>query len=130
MGKQATRIVSKPRSKYGATRTEVDGIVFHSKREAARYAELKLMEKAGQIHGLRCQFPYELSVPRIYAAGVEGLQPHRAPTVIGKYVADFIYYGKDGFVVEDVKGMATLPLAKWKMKHAAAQYGITITEVR
>jgi hypothetical protein len=31
------------RSKYGAKKTEVDGITFASKKEAKRYAKLKVM---------------------------------------------------------------------------------------
>jgi hypothetical protein len=116
------------RSKYGAVKTSVDGIVFDSKAEAARYTVLKALESAGEIRGLKCQWPYELSAPRIYVAGAEGLKP-RTPAVLGKYVADFIYYGKDGFVVEDVKGFKT-PLYRWKKKHVEAQYGIQIREIR
>lgn len=36
-------------SKYKAVRTEVDGYKFASKAEARRYAELKLLVKAGEI---------------------------------------------------------------------------------
>ena len=38
--------------KYNARKTVVDGIKFDSKKEAARYSELKLMEKAGEIYNL------------------------------------------------------------------------------
>jgi len=34
-------------NKYGAKKTVVDNITFDSKKEAARYQELKLLEKAG-----------------------------------------------------------------------------------
>jgi hypothetical protein len=47
-------------SKYRAIPTTVDGIRFDSKREAARYGELKLLEKAGHIRGLTLQVPLVL----------------------------------------------------------------------
>ena len=36
-------------SKYRNTKTEVDGILFDSKKEAARWLELKALEAAGKI---------------------------------------------------------------------------------
>lgn len=41
------------KSKYGAVKTEVDGIKFDSKHEALRYQELRLLEQAGEITNLR-----------------------------------------------------------------------------
>lgn len=115
-------------SKYRAKRTEVDGITFASMKEARRYQELKLLEKAGEIRQLVLQPSYPLD-----AFGVES-RP------IGVYRADFSYQkqvrdrldngvGVRGWreVVEDVKGFRT-PLYRWKKKHAEAQYGITILE--
>jgi dsDNA-binding SOS-regulon protein len=105
------------RSKYNAKRTVVDGITFASKKEAKRYGELKLLEKAGEIRDLELQPWYALM-----AIG-SGEQ-------VGSYVADFKYFDKrfKRAVVEDVKGFRT-PLYKWKKKHVEAQYGIQITEV-
>lgn len=110
------------RSKYGAVKTTVDGIVFDSKKEAQRYHELKLMEKAGQIDSLEIQPEYELwtSAGRAFA---------HVP--VGVYRADFRYCiaGRvDSQVVEDVKGFKT-PLYRWKKKHVEAQYGIQIKEI-
>ncbi|WP_416330616.1 DUF1064 domain-containing protein, partial [[Clostridium] innocuum] len=52
---------TKPKkSKYGAVKTEVDGIKFDSKHEALRYQELRLLEQAGEITNLRLQVPFEL----------------------------------------------------------------------
>ena len=132
MGRKGTQgapggAIGKP-SKYRAVPTTVDGIRFDSAKEAKRYGELKLLEKAGDIHGLIRQHVYILTVPRIYVAGAEGLTTPREPAVIGKYIADFIYYGRDGFVCEDVKGFKT-PLYRWKKKHVEAQYGIEIREL-
>ncbi len=106
-------------NKYKAKPTVVDGIRFHSKKEANRYRELRLLERAGEIRDLQLQYPYELSVPR-YGSSVK-------KQAIGKYLADFRYRsGKQGIlVVEDVKGMDT-PLSKWKRRHVLAQYGIEV----
>lgn len=39
--------------KYKAKKTEYDGIMFDSKKEAQRYAELKILERAGVIKNLQ-----------------------------------------------------------------------------
>ena len=117
----------KRRSKYGATPTTVDGITFHSAKEARRYGELKLLEYAGEIRGLRLQPEFTLCPWKA---------DHSDIRVIGKYVGDFAYeerMGEDGssaewtLRVEDVKGFKT-PLYRWKQKHFEVQYGITIRE--
>ena len=51
--------------KYGNRKVTVDGVVFDSKREAARYKELKLLQEAGEIKGLQMQVPFEL-IPAKY----------------------------------------------------------------
>ena len=104
-------------SKYRAVPTVIDNIRFASQKEARRYQELKLLEKAGVILDLECQPRFVL-----HAAG-------RLPPEIGEYVADFRYYdrGTGARVVEDVKGFKT-PLYRWKKKHVEAQYGIKILE--
>ena len=101
------------RHKYGAQRTEADGLWFDSKKEARRYTDLKFMERIGEIQSLQLQMKFPLSV-----AGV----------VIGRYVADFVYFQDGKRVVEDVKGMKT-DMYRWKKKHMQAEYGITIREV-
>lgn len=113
-------VKAKP-SKYHAQKTTVDGIVFDSKRESERYLELKALEKAGEIAHLVLQ-----PVFMLYAPGVD----FGTSVQLGRYIADFSYEGEDGLVVEDVKGMATLPLYRWKKKHVEAQYGIQVVEVR
>lgn len=100
-------------SKYKAMPTIIDGIRFASKKEANRYAELKLLEKAGKISLLSRQRKHPLEV---------------AGKIIGYYVSDFSYTDEDEvYVVEDAKGMR-LPLYLWKKKHFEAQYGIKIKE--
>jgi hypothetical protein len=99
-------------TKYGAIRTEVDGITFDSKRESRRWSELRLLERAGEIVGLERQVEYPLSV-----AGI----------VIGKIKPDFRYSRAGLVVVEDVKSKPTMtPLFRWKAKHLAAEYGVKL----
>ena len=134
----------RPRSKYGAIKETVDGIVFHSRKEAKRYRELRFMEKAGEIHALALQPRFALwAVPidgvfekgdrlQIYGAGAHSV----TAVAIGEYRGDFIYCEcKRGGqcqlsrrVIEDVKGFKT-PLYQWKKRHMRAQYGIEIREV-
>lgn len=109
--------------KYRVSKKEdrtVDGIVFDSKKEAKRYAELKILALAGEISDLQLQPEFRLWVSPIDRKG--NLQD------CGAYRADFLYMGRSGeIVVEDVKGMKT-PLYKLKRKLVEAIYGITILE--
>ena len=83
------------KSKYGAVKTEVDGIKFDSKREASRYQELRLLEQAGEIANLRLQVPYILFPKNEHGRAL-------------KYIADFVYNDDTGaLVVEDAKGHST-----------------------
>lgn len=104
--------------KYGAKRTEVDGIVFASKAEARRYQELKLLEKAAAITGLVLQPRYPL-----WVLNYEGVA-----ALVGYYVADFTYWCGGKQVIEDVKGMKT-PMYRWKKKHFELQQDCKITEI-
>jgi len=100
------------RQKYNARKTRLNGHTFDSAREARRYQDLTLLERAGRIHSLRLQVPFSLEV---------------AGETIGKYVADFTYNEDDQEIVEDSKGFAT-PLYKWKKRHVEIQYKIKIKE--
>jgi hypothetical protein len=108
------------RSKYGAVKQTVDGITFASKREAKRYQELRLLEKAGEIKDLVLQPKYSLHAPtRSFGRAL-----------IGHYVADFRYLEGPKFflVVEDAKGFRT-QLYAWKKRHVEAEHGIAVREV-
>jgi len=85
-------------SKYRAVKTSVDGIMFDSKKEAYRYAELKLLEKAGKISCMELQPEFVL---------MEGYRRDGKAVKAVKYVADFRYRENGNIVVEDVKGMKT-----------------------
>ena len=105
--------------KYGNRHVIVDGIRFDSAKEAKRYGELKLMEKAGVISGLRLQPKFDLSVNDVS---------------LGFYKGDFWYETPEGAVVEDVKGYrnpkdVAYRLYQLKAKLVLALYGVEITEV-
>ena len=100
-------------NKYNNKKTIVDNITFHSKKEAKRYGELKLLEKSGEIFYLKLQERYALNIGQVK---------------ICTYVSDFTYIDKNGLkVVEDTKGMRT-QVYKLKAKLMLAIYGITILE--
>ena len=54
------------KQKYHAQKIVIDGIDFPSKKEARRWMELLLLQKAGEIEGLRRQVRFEL-IPAQYA---------------------------------------------------------------
>ena len=102
-------------SKYRAIKTMSDGHTFDSRLEAKRYAQLKLMERAGAIKNVKCQVPFVL---------IEKNENGRAI----KYVADFVYEENGQMVVEDTKGIKT-PVYRLKKRLMQEKYGITIKEV-
>ena len=110
-----TSLKQAKKSKYGAIKTEIDGIMFDSKHEAKRYQELRLLEQAGEIENLRLQVPYELIEKSKYGRSI-------------KYVADFVYSRNGLTVVEDAKGVRT-PVYRLKKRMMAEKYGIQIREV-
>lgn len=114
-----TTTTEKP-SKYHNKHVVVDGMRFDSKREAHRWHELKMALQAKQINSLERQVSFKLTVLKHDQIEFE---------TVGRYVADFTYFTKEGkFVVEDVKGVKT-ELYKWKKKHMRIEHGIDIQEV-
>lgn len=103
-------------SKYHNRKVTVDGLTFDSVKEASRWQELKLLEKAGEIVGLNRQLQIEL-IPKtkLYRACY--------------YVADFVYFDKrtGKTVYEDTKGMRT-EVYKLKRKLLYWRHGIEIKE--
>ena len=78
-------------SKYNNTRINTPDGWFDSKKELARWTQLRLLERAGGIANLRRQVEYEL-VPKM------------GPLRRIVYRADFVYEQKGKRVVEDTKG--------------------------
>jgi hypothetical protein len=99
--------------------------LFDSKKEAKRYKELLLLERAGKIAKLELQKEYELIPAQrdMYGKVIE-----RAV----KYKADFVYTDISTpvykLVVEDTKGVKTKEYII-KRKLMLYKYGIRITEV-
>ena len=92
--------MGKVTSKYHSKKVKLDGIEFDSKKEAKRYSELKLLERAGQIKDLELQKVFELQ-PSFKKNG----KTYRKTT----YKADFCYFDneKGKYIVEDVKSPIT-----------------------
>ena len=118
------RDVQKPdkRRVRGTRRETVDGITFDSKREAKRYRELKLREKAGEITNLECQVPIPLFGRNDAIRTPTGKQM--------RYIADFSYVDwtlNGARVLEDAKGW---PTDVYRIKKAILDaQGIEINEV-
>ena len=102
-------------SKFNNKKTVVDGFTFDSKKEAARWCELKLLGRAGEITGLLRQVSFEL-IPKC--------GKNRAV----KYIADFVYCENGETIVEDVKGFRT-DVYKLKKRMMLDKHSIEIREV-
>ena len=111
------------RSKYGAQKTEFDGLVFDSKHEAMRWRELALLQRSGEIADLQRQVKYILIPAQV---DEDGKVAERAVS----YVADFVYSDvRSGeTVIEDAKGMHTRDYII-KRKLMRYVHGIKIREV-
>ena len=109
-------------TKYNNKKITVDGQKFDSKKEANRYHELVLMEKAGVIKNLSRQVKFVL---------IPSQRDEATGKVIERecsYKADFVYEEDGKTVVEDVKGFRTKEYII-KRKLMLYQYGIRIREV-
>ena len=100
--------------KYGAQRTEVDGLTFDSQAEARQYQRLCLLLKAGAIQDLVVHPDWPLDVNGVRVA---------------RYIGDFAYTdtATGQRVVMDVKGVRT-PTYRLKKKLMKALYAIDILE--
>ena len=89
-------------NKYGARQTIVDGIRFASKREAKRWAELLILQRAGEIRELERQVV-------ILLEGRDGkILTRRGPQM--RMTVDFRYQDRRlgwATVYEDAKGTPT-----------------------
>lgn len=108
-------------SKYGNTPVAVDGIRFASIKEAKRWGELLLLQRAGKIKDLVRQYQVELM-------GQNGPLRGRTGRKL-RYIADFRYFdnGLGIWVIEDAKGFET---DVFKLKWAiCAAMGVEIQTV-
>lgn len=131
--KQVAQYMDKVKTgKYHNVRTQVEGILFDSQKEAKRFIDLKYLLKAGKIRNLKLQPQFTLQESYVTPEG-ERVQAIR-------YVADFSYERKtspdqNGYihwvkVVEDVKSQATRT-AQYEIKRKLMldRFGIAIEEV-
>lgn len=101
--------------KYNNKKIIVDGIKFDSKKEALRYKELKMLEKAGIISNLQRQVKYVLipaqyePTSSVYVKGNNKGKPKKGKLIEREcaYYADFVYTENSKTVVEDTKGVKT-----------------------
>jgi hypothetical protein len=139
--------VKTQRPKLGNCKLSVDGIQFDSKREARRYAQLRMLEKAGEITDIRRQVQYELIPGRyeyvptgeVYKRGERKGQPKMHRVCIERpvyYIADFYYRdtATGAEIVEDAKGYRATNSAPYKVfiikrKLMLWRYGIRVKEV-
>lgn len=101
-------------NKYRNKPTMIDNKWFASKKEAKRYQELCILQKAGEITNLHTQVRIPISINGMH---------------ICEYRADFTYKdAKGNIVIEDTKGIRT-PLYNIKKKLIHAIYNFKIKEV-
>lgn len=104
--------MNKGKNKYGAIRTEYNGVMYASRAEANRAGELDALERAGVIKNIERQkkYPIIINGEKVFT-----------------YIADFNYFDieKNCDVVEDVKGVRTA-MFNLKKKCVEAFYQIKI----
>ena len=106
-------------NKYKNNRTEIDGIVFDSQKEAKYYLKLLILQKAGEVTDIECHPKYilqsaywkcckEVSV-NIASKHICPYCDKRMPkTSAVTYSADFKVTYSDGHIeIVDVKGVQT-----------------------
>lgn len=103
------------RNKWNARKVRLDGYVFGSIMESERYAQLKLMQKIGQIASLTVHPKWPIEINGIRVCFVE---------------LDFKYLDKNGdWRYEDVKG-ADNAMSRLKRRMVEAAYEITVEVIR
>ena len=100
--------------KYHNVPRRIDGILFHSQKEAYRYVELKALLAAGEIANLELQPRFSLDVNAVHVCD---------------YIADFAFDDnvRKCHTVEDVKGYRT-EVFKFKKRLMLAVHGIDVEE--
>lgn len=97
------------RSKYGAVPTVVNGRTYHSKAEAEYATELRLLQRAGEIHDLREQHAVTLTRAAI------------------RCVIDFSYIERGRRVFLECKGYET---ERWRIVRALWKfYGPSVLRI-
>jgi len=125
---EESKVVQPKKSKYGSKKTEFDGVVFDSKKEASYYQELLMLQKAGEVIDIELQpkFFYEIH----YQQPKENYPISQGNSLMKRafYRADFKVVYTDGRVeIVDCKGFKT-SIYKQKKKIIETLYGIIIIE--
>ena len=122
------------KNKYYAKKTMFNGIEFDSRKEARRYSELLLLQRAGAIRDLELQKKFVL-IPAQYETyeryGKKGQRLQDGQRLVEKecaYIADFVYIEDGKTIVEDTKGIKTKDYII-KRKLMLYVHGIRIKEV-
>jgi hypothetical protein len=116
------KAISARNGKYNAVKTQIDGIIFDSKKEAEYYKNLLLLKQAGEVVDIKLQPEFELQ---------EGYIKDGAKIRPIKYIADFLVVYKDGHIeIIDTKGYRKdkVYLLKKKLFHYKFK-SLTIKEV-
>lgn len=89
------------------------GVVFASKKEMKRYAELQLLQRAGEVQDLELQPEFRVSINDQHFC---------------TYTADFAYTEKGQRVIEELKSTGTAKDAAYRLRKKAAElfYGIKV----
>jgi hypothetical protein len=121
---------------YNIKTKSSDGLIFDSGKEARRWEQLILLQRAGKITSLQRQVPYEL-LPNQYETyerySKNGKRLKDGVRLVERkveYVADFVYTDAETGenIVEDAKGMRTKDYVL-KRKLMYAVHCIRIKEV-
>ena len=116
------KAISARNGKYNAVKTQIDGIIFDSKKETEYYKNLLLLKQAGEVIDIKLQPEFELQ---------EGYVKDGAKIRPIKYIADFLVVYKDRHIeIIDTKGYRKdkVYLLKKKLFHYKFK-SLTIKEV-
>ena len=131
-------MVLQMKSKYYNVKTRsLDGTIFDSRKEAIRWDELTLLQRAGKISDLQRQVEFVLIPPQYETYeryGKNGQRLKDGTRLVERaavYHADFVYKDENGdTVVEDTKSKATRTEAYvLRRKMMYYNYKIRIKEV-
>lgn len=112
---------AKKPGKFGNHKVKTEEGTFDSKWEYTCWCRLKMEQQAGLISDLQRQVVFEL-IPSAT------LDARKLPPV--RYVADFVYTRDGQQVVEDAKGMESLPDYKLKRRLMWWIHKIKVVEIR
>ena len=127
------RLPSSGGGKFHNKKVTIDGVEFQSKREGARWLELKMLQRAGRISNLERQKKFVL-IPAQYEPEITGPRGGKKKGRLLErevaYIADFVYCDAEtgDLIVEDTKGVRT-PEYIIKRKLMLWLKGIKIIEV-